>query len=396
MKRQILAVAVGLAAMTFGAGAQAQQQTVKFGALIPVTGPSAPIGAAVTAGGGGAVKEINDNGGILGRRIEFITADDGNNPTQGVSEARRLAQIEKVTFVVGSFNSSVTTASFPVFTEAKILQFSSTGAKEASAAAGPYHFSTISSNAKAQAENFVDYAVNIAKVKTAAILSDTTPLYKSVVEEIHVAAQKAGLKITGVNEFEVRTTDLSPQLLALRRGNPDLLWVIGILPGDAATSMKGLAEIGWNVRLAVGLGAGAQPSGIARAMAPSPIPDYVGQVFRSYTFCPGDAVGQSSVPKTLAFLKERVPDFEKQFPFVLVSAYDAVHIAKQVYEAVGSFDNEKAAKWIEGNADRIKSVAQTFVKPSGGTHFLLGPDSMAMALNPHITRADGLTQRFGC
>jgi ABC-type branched-subunit amino acid transport system substrate-binding protein len=54
------------------------------------------------------VKEINAAGGVLGEPIEVVTADDGTDPSQGVSEATRLINVEGVNVILGALASGVT------------------------------------------------------------------------------------------------------------------------------------------------------------------------------------------------------------------------------------------------------------------------------------------------
>ena len=386
-----------LFSLTLCSGAFAQlPDTLKIGTLLPMSGGGAILGASYIASLQATIKDVNEKGGILGKPIELVVGDDGGDPTQGVNEARRLAQSVKVHFVLGSASSTITLAAMPIFTEAKILQFSSTGAKEATVQRGPYHFSTLSSGGEAQAANFIDFALNIAKVKKVSLLADTSPLYRDLVEITQSMAKTRGLTITSAEAFDPRTPDLLPHLLRARRSSPDMLWMLGLYPIDVITTMKGMKEIGWNAPLALGLGGGSQAGALPTIMPADQLLPYTAQVFQSSTYCSNTPLGESSVPKTLAWLKPRVANFEKQLASGLISAYDTIMILKQVYTATGSFDSTAAADWIERNSDKIQSVQFKFSKPGKAHHFLVGPENMAMSENAHLKREDGLTKRAGC
>ena len=79
----------------------------KIGILIPLTGPSASIGEHCRRGAILAAEEINATGGILGRKIELVFADDESNPAVGVAAAERLITKDNVDIVAGTYNSSV-------------------------------------------------------------------------------------------------------------------------------------------------------------------------------------------------------------------------------------------------------------------------------------------------
>src|SRR5262249_52331394 len=153
------------------------------------------------------------------------------------------------------------------------------GAKEATPQRGPYHFSTISSGGEAQAVNFVDYALNIAKVKKVSLVADSSPLYRDLVDITQVVAKQRGLEITSAEMFDPRTPDLLPLLLRARRSNPDMLWQLGLYPIDTITTMRGLKEMNWNVPLALGLGGGSQAGALPQIMPADQLPKYTGQTF---------------------------------------------------------------------------------------------------------------------
>src|SRR5206468_3002140 len=114
----------------------------------------------------------------------------------------------------------------------------------------------------ALATNFVDYALKTAKVKRVAILADTSAYYKELAETTVSTAKAAGLAITGVESFEARAPDVVPQLLATRRGNPDMVFLVNLFPVDVVTTMRGMRELGFNVPLVLGLAGGAQAGAI--------------------------------------------------------------------------------------------------------------------------------------
>ena len=392
--RFTLAVAAGLALSSHAWG-QAQPP-IRIGALIPMTGPAAVLGKAIEAGLMATAKEVNDKGGILGRRVEVVIADDAGDPTRGVSEARRLAQVEKATYVVGSMSTQVTLAAMPVFTEAKVLQFSSAVANEVTVARGPYYFAALNADAETQALNLIDYALNIAKVKSVGIVSDSSPTYRTLIEVTRELAKSRGLAITGVETFDPRTADLLPQLLAARRGNPALLWQLGLFTSDSATVMKGVKEIGWNVPLAFGLGLGTQARALLSALPEAQVPSYVAQNFIGWTHCTGTPLGDAPIPRTLAWFKDKVPDYDKQLPAGLLIGYDTIMMARQIYSGAGTTDTVAAAEWIERNSEKIVSVQHKFRKIDKRHHFMVGTDGVVMSENPHRTRADGLSKRAGC
>ena len=83
-------------------------QALRLGLLLPFTGDLSDFGPAHENAARLAVKEINAAGGVLGQPIEIVTGDTGTDPSQGVSEATRLVQVEGVHVILGALASGIT------------------------------------------------------------------------------------------------------------------------------------------------------------------------------------------------------------------------------------------------------------------------------------------------
>ena len=99
----------------------AEDATIKLGIVSPMSGPNARYGAFSLRGAQLAAKEINDAGGVDGRKIAIFSADSQGTPVEGVSATRRLIDRDKVDFVIGDVSSSVTLAMQPVVEDAGVL-----------------------------------------------------------------------------------------------------------------------------------------------------------------------------------------------------------------------------------------------------------------------------------
>ena len=105
----------------FAGTAYAAEETIKLGLVAPMSGPNARYGSFSMRGAQLAVKEINDAGGVDGRKIELVSGDSQGTPVEGVSATRRLIDSDKVDFIIGDVSSSVTLAMQPVAEDAGIL-----------------------------------------------------------------------------------------------------------------------------------------------------------------------------------------------------------------------------------------------------------------------------------
>ncbi|HIE56544.1 MAG TPA: amino acid ABC transporter substrate-binding protein, partial [Chromatiaceae bacterium] len=122
MKRMVLIVTIlFLLISVVPAGAQ---ESIKIGALFSLTGGLAPYGPPIVNGAKLAVMQINEAGGVLGRKIELIIRDTATAPAVGRDAASKLIDLDKVVAIIGALSSGVTVASSSITFPAGIVLIS--------------------------------------------------------------------------------------------------------------------------------------------------------------------------------------------------------------------------------------------------------------------------------
>jgi branched-chain amino acid transport system substrate-binding protein len=116
----------GLALTAYGLAAPAAiraraEQPVKVGMVEPLTGAYAALAEAEVTGARLGIEEINRGGGILGRAVELLVADSGNDITTGVEKTYELVDHDRVDFVTGNVNSAIALAMTKVTAERRKL-----------------------------------------------------------------------------------------------------------------------------------------------------------------------------------------------------------------------------------------------------------------------------------
>ncbi len=108
-------------AATLYAGTVSAQEAYKIGIISPMSGANARYGAFANKGANLAAKEINAAGGVMGRKIEFVSGDSQCVPAEGVSATKRMVSFDKLPVIIGDICSSVTLAMQPLVEEANVL-----------------------------------------------------------------------------------------------------------------------------------------------------------------------------------------------------------------------------------------------------------------------------------
>lgn len=136
-RRQFLnaATATSVTAATSGFSFNVLAQsadTLRIGALLPLTGAGAVYGPAMQKAIQLAVDEVNKAGGSAGRKIELLTEDDQTQPEAGVLAAKKLIDVNRVQAIVGTWSSGVTLAVMPLTLKADVIEMNTSGAPEIS------------------------------------------------------------------------------------------------------------------------------------------------------------------------------------------------------------------------------------------------------------------------
>lgn len=107
-----------------GASPANNTKGLRLGSLLPATGDLSSIGQPLPETIRLLVDTVNACGGVNGEPVAFVPEDDQTDPNAGAAAMTKLAEVDKVAGVVGSFASSVSTAAVPIATRNKVMQIS--------------------------------------------------------------------------------------------------------------------------------------------------------------------------------------------------------------------------------------------------------------------------------
>src|SRR5450755_4772248 len=88
--------------------------TILFGQVAALDGPSSALGQGMRQGILAAFAEINVKGGVYGRKLELISRDDGYDPDRSVVQTIKLIEEDKVFALIGAVGTPTTTAPVPI------------------------------------------------------------------------------------------------------------------------------------------------------------------------------------------------------------------------------------------------------------------------------------------
>jgi len=216
-------------ALTFGlaAPAFAQQGPIKVGTIFPLSGGAGPDGLSVTNSVKLAIEQINEAGGLLGRKITLVSKDDESTPAVGVSRANEMIA-EKVDVVIEGWNSPVTLAMQPIFARAGILDITAVSKSDLILAgeSNPLAIRINSSNGF-DAAVIAKYVVETLKAKTVSFLTQNDVYGNGFQTAAEAEFKKLNFtgQVVSTEKFAFKDTDFRVQLTNLKTTNPDAIIV---------------------------------------------------------------------------------------------------------------------------------------------------------------------------
>ncbi|MBL8343996.1 MAG: ABC transporter substrate-binding protein [Rubrivivax sp.] len=308
----LASLALGLALATPGALAQkrydpgASDKVIKIGQTMPYSGPASAYG---TIGKVEAAyfKKINDEGGINGRKIEFITLDDGYSPPKTVEMVRRLVEQDEVLLVFQTLGTPSNTAIQKYMQAKKVPQlFVATGATKWNDPKGnPW---TMGWQPNYQTETTI-YARHILKEKPGAkiaVLYQNDDYGKDYLKGLEDGlGDKAKTMIVAKVSYEVADPTVDSQIVQLQASGADVFVNI-TTPKFAAQAIRKVHDIGWKVthylnNVSVGVGSVLTPAGLDQS---------VGLISTAYIKDPTDSqwANDPGMREWQAFMKKYYPE----------------------------------------------------------------------------------------
>ena len=211
---------------------------INIGLLTSFTGPFTPWGLQVQAGMNMAVDEINANGGVDGRPLAIVEADDQNNPDEGTSALERMVEQDNVVAVGGIISSDVGLASARTAEELQTPLFMvKGGAAEILTADSRYTFRTCLPSAPMTAQPLAQYIQDQGLTKVGAIVADYAwgQSVKSALEDSVGSLDGVELQI---EVAPVGEQDFTTYLRRLQDFGPDIITATGHPPGTGPIMLQ--------------------------------------------------------------------------------------------------------------------------------------------------------------
>jgi branched-chain amino acid transport system substrate-binding protein len=241
----VTALCLFSAGRALGADPGVTDKEIKIGNINPYSGPASAygtIGKAIAA----YFKKVNDEGGINGRKINFISYDDSYSPPKAVEHARKLVEQDQVLFIFQSLGTPSNSAIWKYMNDKKVPQlFVATGATKWGDPQG--HPWTMGWQPTYQTEAHI-YAQYLLKNKPngkIAVLYQNDDYGKDYLKGLKDGLGTAAAKmIIAEQSYEVTDPTIDSQMVNLKNSGADVFFNV-TTPKFAVQAIKKAADLGW-------------------------------------------------------------------------------------------------------------------------------------------------------
>ena len=371
--KKAVPVAILLLAVLTSWGPVWGAEPIKLGAFFDLTGTSSAIGTPTKLVAEMVVKKINGEGGINGRPLELVIADDEGDPTKAAIIAKKFIESDKVVAIIGPTRTDTGMAAKPTVEQMKVPTFMCVGGDPV-ITVPPFRWTFKSPQRTSVAvKKTYDY-MKKKGVQKIAIITSADGFGRDGKNWLDKLAPEYGLKIIAGESFQATDSDMTTQLVKIKAANPEAIicWTIGKAGSIVAKNVKQLAI----------------PSPLYQCHG-LPDPIYIklaggaseGNIMPSTKLMVANQLADSDPQKKviLEFMRlyKEVYKYDAQFPINTHSGYawDAIYIVANAMKKAGT-EKEKLREAIEATKGYV-GVSGIY-NLTAEDHNGLGTDSMVM------------------
>lgn len=346
----LLVLLIGMAGLVAGCSDGAGKGDIKIGMVYELTGSTASYGTSAANGAKLAFKEVNAAGGVLGKQLQIITADNKGEPSESANAMTKVITQDRVVAVTGFTVSSCGIAGSVVAEDNKIpfVAAATVNPKvtmdERTGKVKNYTFRAcfIDSFQGTVAANF---ALTSLKAKNAAILVDNSSDYSkglsAVFKEVFTAK---GGQIAAEQAYLQKDQDFKSTLTAIKAQNPELIYIPGYYE-DVGKIIKQARELGINVPI---LGGDAWDS--------PKLAELGGAQALNNTFFTNFYSVEDKNPVSNAFIEAYKKEYGQLPDSMAAMGYDAANLLVDAIKRANSTDSAKIREALAATKN-FKSVS---------------------------------------
>jgi len=277
---------------------------IKIGGVFPFSGPASSIGL-VGRGTLAYVQSINDNGGIAGRKINYIALDDSYSPPKAVEHVRRLVESDEVAFMFGQLGTPGNSAVAKYLTVKGVPTLAIVTGSSKFTNVKDYPLTTTGLvSYDTEGKIYAKYLSRTLPTAKYAILHQNDDLGKDYVNAFRTFLGADFDKRVVTAAYDVTEPTVDSQVVTLKSSGAEALFVAGT-PKFAAQAIRKAAEIGWKATILINF----PSSSVAGTLKPAGLENSIGVIVGTSNKDPNDPKwqGDPGVKAYRAFFEKYLP-----------------------------------------------------------------------------------------
>ncbi len=199
---------------------------IKIGMVNAQSGPASGLGKGMLSGAGAVFREVNEKGGIGGRKINLVVADDGYEPDKTVDTTLRMIEVEKVFALFGYVGTPTANAVIPIVKDTKVpLVGLFTGAMTLRKPV-THEIINIRASYDDEGEKLVDNLLK-AGAKKIGIFYQDDGFGMAVLSATEKALKKRSMEVAAKGTFQRNTLAVKAGFASIISANPDAVVMVG-------------------------------------------------------------------------------------------------------------------------------------------------------------------------
>ncbi len=303
--------------------------TIKIGGNYEITGDVATFGTSCANAALLFFDQVNSSGGLLGKKVELIIADNKSDPAESASSVKKLIAQDRVIALLGPVTSRNSLSAAPIAQDSGHIMITPTATNPDVTKIGKYIFRACFID-DFQGTVMANFAIKSLKVNTASILVDNANDYsKGLAKFFRESFIKGGGTILSEEAFIAGDKDFRTQLTKIRQKKPDIIYVPAYYQEDGLIA-KQAREFGIKIPILGGDGWDSeQLVKIAGA-------DNLNDIYFSNHYSP-----ESANPLAIDFIKAYTKRFGSRPDALAALSYDSALILCEAIRKAGSTDTGK-------------------------------------------------------
>lgn len=317
-----------------GGNSGSSEDEIKIGVNLELSGAVASYGQSLEDGIDLAIEEINEDGGIDGKKIVPVKVDNKSDLTEATNGALKLIDQDEVTAIIGAATSGDTVAQVQIANDKQTVLLTPSGTApnvtvNDDGSVNEYAFRT-SFIDPFQGNVAANFATNDLQVKNAAIFADSASDYaKGLAAAFKETFEANGGTIVSEEAYVAKDTDFSSTLTRIKGQNPDFIFIPGYYE-----------EVGLIVKQAREMGITAPLMGADGWDSPKLV-ELAGADALNNTFITNHYSSEDPDEKIQNFVSAFTDANEKSPDAFNALGYDSVYLLKDAIERAGSTDSAK-------------------------------------------------------